>query len=273
MKNIIKSLSGVLLILAFASCKKEENKVFLVGGTPPVLSASPTGNIPLAIETKTDNAITFNWNNPNYKFTTGVSSQDVNYTLQFDTVGANFTSNNLQEISVSRDLSYSMTVGQLNTVMAKLGLALDMNHQVEVRLKSSLGLNSGVIYSNSINFTAKNYLDVVVPLPALGELYITGSATPSNWTSNPPIATQQFTRVSAAVFEITVPLIGGNSYTFLSKWGTYDNKYSIKKKNDPALVNGGDFQLGGEDILAPAASGNYKITVNFITGKFTVTKV
>ena len=272
MKNIIKSLSGALLILAFASCKKDENKVFLVGGTSPVLSATPTGNIPLAIETKTDNAITFAWNNPNYKFNTGVSSQDVNYTLQFDTLGANFSSPGMQEISVSRDLSYTLTVGQLNTVMGKLMLAFDMMHQMQVRLKSSLGLNSAVLYSNTINFTAKNYLDVVVPLPASGELYITGNATPSDWTNTPP-TTQKFTRVSAAVFELTIPLIGGNSYTFLPVWGSWDYKYSIKTKNDPALVNGGDFQVGGNDILAPSASGNYKISVNFVTGKFTVTKV
>ncbi|MBS1738437.1 MAG: SusE domain-containing protein [Bacteroidetes bacterium] len=272
MKNIIKSLIGVLLVLAFSSCKKDENKDFYQGGTPPVLSATPTGNIPLAIAAKNNNIITFNWTNPNYNFSTGVSSQNVNYTLQFDTVGANFTSPGLQEVSISKDLSYTMTVGQVNAVMGKMSLNFDQKHNMQVRIKSSLGMNSAVIYSNSINFSATNYLDVVVPLPASGELYITGDALPSGWTNAPP-PSQKFTRVSVAVFEITVPLLGGKSYTFLPVWNSWDYKYSIKTKNDPALVNGGDFQVGGEDILAPAASGNYKISVDFVKGKFTVTKL
>jgi hypothetical protein len=36
---------------------------------------------------------------------------------------------------------------------------------------------------------------------------------------------------------------------------------------------GDDFKIGGGDLIAPAASGTYKIEVNFQTGKFKLTKL
>jgi hypothetical protein len=93
----------------------------------------------------------------------------------------------------------------------------------------------------------------------------------SDWTNSPP-TTQKFTKVNATLFELTVALKGGNSYTFLSTFGSWNDKYSIAIKNNPDAVNGGDFQWQGEDIMAPAVSGTYKISVDFQRGKFTVTK-
>ena len=79
--------------------------------------------------------------------------------------------------------------------------------------------------------------------------------------------------MSATFYTINIPLIGGNSYTFLPTYGSWNDKYSIAVKNDPSEINGGDFQWQGNDILAPPASGNYKIDVDFQRGKFTVTKL
>lgn len=93
MKSFIKPL--LLLLTAavfFAGCEKKENRVVFEGGTEPVLSANKTGTIPIAFLTKDQEAVRFSWTNPNYKFNTGVSSQDVNYTVEIDTAGANFLS-------------------------------------------------------------------------------------------------------------------------------------------------------------------------------------
>jgi hypothetical protein len=86
------------------------------------------------------------------------------------------------------------------------------------------------------------------------------------------LVSQKFTQLSSTLYEITIKLTGGASYTFVPVYGNWDNKYSIKVKNDPNEIYGGDFQVGGEDILAPPVTGNYKITVNFQLGKFTVVK-
>jgi hypothetical protein len=82
---------------------------------------------------------------------------------------------------------------------------------------------------------------------------------------------QRFTKISDTQYELVVRLTGGASYVFVPVYGNWDNKYAISVKNDPNSVNGGDFRTGGEDILAPAATGNYKIVVDFQRGKFTVT--
>jgi len=109
--------------------------------------------------------------------------------------------------------------------------------------------------------------------PASGTLFIVGSATAGGW-DNPIkanyLASQQFTQVNNTLYEITIDLIGGGEYKFVGVNGSWDEQWSIAKADDPAEVNGGDFIANGANVLAPANSGTYKITVNFQTGKFSV---
>ena len=94
MKNIIKTLLATLVLaVVFVSCKKEMNNITYQGGTAPVLTASTAGPIVLDIAKKNDPTpiLTLNWTNPNYTFSTGLSSQDVIYTIQIDTTGSNFS--------------------------------------------------------------------------------------------------------------------------------------------------------------------------------------
>ncbi|HUZ61759.1 MAG TPA: SusE domain-containing protein, partial [Hanamia sp.] len=93
LKLIIIIVSGSLL---FTSCAKDETKVIYEGGTSPVLTANMTDSIPLPVTDTTENAVTFSWTNPNYEFSDGISSLNVNYYLQIDTSGANFSSPNMQ---------------------------------------------------------------------------------------------------------------------------------------------------------------------------------
>ena len=283
MKNIFKFLFiSVLLSCTIMSCTKEEAIDYYLGGTNPVLSSSLTGTIPLSYATASSKAVSFNWTNPNYSFQTGVSSQNVTYTLQIDTTGSNFSNPNLKSIPVTTDLGVTILQSELNdyllnTVVLKPGIP----HNIELRVISSLTNNSAKLSSNVLKFVVTPYAippKVTPPGTAAsgytdGQLFITGSATPGNWMGggDAPLLSQQFTQISSTVYEIILQLSGGNSYTFVPKYGDWNTKYSIAKKNDPAEVNGGDFQVGGEDILAPAASGKYKVQVDFQRGKFTVT--
>ena len=272
MKNILKLLFiSSLLVTGMLSCTKDEHKDYLEGGTAPVLTASTTS--PAVIFANADNQVlALSWTNPNYKFTTGLSSQDVNYIVEIDTTGANFTNPQKQSIAVSKDLGLSFTASQLNTYMLNELLAPGISHNIEIRVKAALVNNAATLISNTLKLTVTPYtIPPKIAPPASGELYITGNAVASDWVNNPP-ASQKFTKVTATLYEITVPLIGGNSYTFLPTYASWNDKYSIAVKNDPNEVNGGDFQWQGNDILAPALSGTYKIQVNFQTGKFSVTK-
>lgn len=276
MKHIFQLLFSSVLLLAITSCKKAENKIFFEGGTPPSLSASTT-NVILEPGLEANTALALNWTNPDFKFTTGLSSQDVTYTLEMDTLGANFSSSKKYTTVISKDLSKSYTVGELNGILGNT-MVLQLNprrdYTLQLRVIASIG-SSVSLASNVISFTAKPFAPPpkVTP-PSSGKLYITGSATAGNWmgAGDPELVSQKFTQISNTLYEITVALIGGQSYTFVPVYGDWSNKYSIAIKNDPNEVNGGNFQVGGEDILAPAASGNYKITVDFQLGKFTVVK-
>ena len=283
MKNTIKILSALLLgSIFFFSCKKEINNIQYLGGTAPALTA--TGLAPIVMFKVDENKVwnTFTWTNPNYQFSTGISSQDVTYTIQFDTTGSNFTNPSIQEIVVSKDLSRSVTIKEINTAMAKLGLLENIPHNMEIRVKSSLMNNSAPIYSNVLKCVITPYLDVAVVLPANlptvgannGDLFLVGSATAGGWNNPVPVPTQKFTKTSSTTYEITVALTGGQEYLLLPKNGDWGHKYAVKDKTVSGLSAGGDFNADlSDNFPGPSVSGNYKIVVDFKIGKFTVTKL
>ncbi len=274
MKNILKLLFGIIFTTAvILSCKKDENKVYFEGGNNPVLTSSSAASLVLLPVNATQTAITFNWTNPNYKFNTGVSSQNVTYILQIDTTGSDFSNPAIQEASIANNLSVSFTVKELNTYLTKLNLLENIVHNVEFRIKSVLVNNSVPLYSNVLKVVITPYLDVAVPIPPTGELYITGDATGSGWTNSPPVA-QKCNKVSNTEYNITMAFSGGGKYyKFLSTLNQWQPQYGGNS------ATGGDFSAnmgGGSDpdaIPTPSVAGNYKITLNFKTGKYTVVKL
>lgn len=271
-------LVACLAAVFFTGCEKDENRVIFEGGTEPELSANRTGSIPIAYNTRGDEAVTFSWTNPEYQFNTGVSSQDVNYILEIDTAGADFSSPNIKRVAISKNLSVTFTQGDINDILLnQLGLEVNRNYSVEVRVISSLGNNNvGRLVSNTLGFTVRTYSippkvtpPGTAPDYADGNLFIVGSATPGGWNNPVPVPTQKFTRISATLYEIIVQLNGG-SYLFLPINGFWGAKYGCLGANNTNNPAGDDFKPEGGDMLAPAAAGLYKITVDFQRGKFTV---
>ncbi len=102
---------------------------------------------------KDDEVIKLTWTNPDYKFTTGVSSQDVNYLIEIDTTGANFTNPNRQSIAVSQEFEKTFTDGQINDyLLNQLVLVPGVSHNIEIRVTSTLGNNSVPLYSNVLKY-------------------------------------------------------------------------------------------------------------------------
>ncbi|MGZ8536995.1 MAG: SusE domain-containing protein, partial [Flavisolibacter sp.] len=204
----------------------------------------------------------------------GLSSQDVTYILQVDTTGANFSSPAKQEISIANDLSLGFTVKELNAVLAKLNLVENMTHHVEFRLKSSLAGGTVPLYSNVIKMVLTPYLDVAVPIPTNGNLWITGDATGAGWANPlgaPYDVSQKFTKVSNTLYELTLNMPGGGNYKLLQDNGQWGTQYHMLTGG---TWNGGSFEKKDSDpgFPGPPSSGTYKITVNFKTGLYTVVK-
>ena len=275
--KIIYQILFMFAVTLFVACEKAENKVMFEGGTKPDLTAS-TNTVRLEPGEESNIAIKFTWTNPDYKFNTGISSHDVKYRLEIDTLGGAFKSSIKFSEVLLKELSKTYTVAELNGIFGNTML-LQLNprrmYTFQARIIASLGTNSDIqpIISDTVSFTARPFAPPPkVALPSSGNLYITGGATPGDWMAGgaSELLSQKFTKISNTEYEIIVRLNAGGSYLFVPVYGDWGDKYGIAVKNDPALVNGGDFSRGSNDIMAPAKTANYKIKVNFQVGKFTV---
>ena len=132
---------------------------------------------------------------------------------------------------------------------------------------ATTGMYKIIVDFQTGKFTVTPYTGV---LPT--NLYIVGDATAGGWNNPVPDPSQKFTRINSSVFEITIPLTGGKEYLLLPVNGDWSNKFAVPNKSLQGLSSGGTFGYNMNDNFpAPAASGTYKISVNFLTNKFTVT--
>ncbi|MFM1857074.1 MAG: hypothetical protein RLZ05_134 [Bacteroidota bacterium] len=288
MKNIAKLLLGSFLVLGLASCDKEENQIAYLGGTNPVLSTTSGSSIVLLKDNRDQVGLVLNWTNPNYKFTTGVSSQDVTYLLQVDTVGGNFSSPNKQEVAISKDLGVRMTVKDLNTVLGKMELRAGVAYNVQMRVRASLVNGTVPLFSNVLGIRITPYLDFAVEPPGTaagsyndGGLWALGDAFASGW-SNPMVApyntTQKFRRDAANPLLYIIDNVTFNASGFYKLiqtqgvWGTQYRPAPTDVNNVDPLA--GEFEKRDADpgFKSPGA-GNYKVEFNFQTGKYKLTRL
>jgi starch-binding outer membrane protein SusE/F len=265
----------LLLASLVWSCSKDEKKIYLEGGTAPVLSANKT-ELVLTDATKDEDAVTFSWTNPNYTFTTGVSSQDVTYYLEVDTAGANFTNPNKLTVSISNDMELTFTVGELNAYLSNtMLLKTGVSHNLEFRIKSTLRNNTAAFYSNVLSMTAIPFLPPpkVAP-PTEGTLWLVGDAAAGGWNnplSAPYDVTQKFTQDPnvSTLYTLTVDFIGGGGYKLVQKMGVWGTQYHAL---DGSILSGGDFEMKDSDpqFPGPATAGTYLVTVDFQLGKYYV---
>jgi hypothetical protein len=211
---------------------------------------------------------TFSWNNPDFKFNTGISSQDVRYTIQ---VKKSTQTTWIDGATVSGDLSKSFTVKEINDMLtfpAPAGLDLDpgVQHVINMRIKASIGgANISFVFSNEISYN-------ITPYSNDPDLWITGSATPSSWTNSPP-STQKFAYSrSTKKFTITMAFTPGGQYKFLTVSGQWQPQWGGCGPSGGAISENPG---GGSDPAAidtPADAGNYLITVDLINKNCTVVR-
>ncbi|MCE2833970.1 MAG: SusE domain-containing protein [Chitinophagaceae bacterium] len=106
------------------------------------------------------------------------------------------------------------------------------------------------------------------------ELFIVGDATPGGWNNPVPVPAQRFTRINSTKFELTINLTAGKNYLFLPENGSGGKKYGAVDNQAPGIKNnGGPMKPEGQDMPSPDASGNYKITVDFMSNTYTLVKL
>lgn len=282
MKKIINLFLFTIIMLSF-SCQKQETIAYYTGATASVLiGTSNTGSTSISLKAtdSTLTALTLNWTNPNYTYNYGISSVDVSYLIEIDTLGSNFTNPNRAQIGITKDLGSVMTEGFLNNQLSNvMGLATSVTHNIQIRVTATIkttGTNTNPVVSNVISFTATPYAPPpVMQPPASHVLYIVGDATPGGW---PPLSNnqsiEQFTTVSATDYVITIPLNGDGTFKFVEVVGQWAQQWGVQNtqtSGDPTTFSAKLF-FNGNNCKAPLASGTYKIEVNFQTGVYTAVK-
>ena len=276
MKNKFLFLFTSLVLLAIISCKKEETKDYYEGGTAPKLTASAS-TVTLEPGQEANTAIILNWTNPDYKFTSGPSSMDVTYTLELDTMGANFGSSKKYTTVISKDLNKVFTVAELNGILGNtmlLQLSPRRDYTMQMRVVASIG-SVVKLPSNTITFTTKPFAPPPkVNPPAAGNLWVVGDASSAGWSNplpSPYDASQKFTKVSNTLYELTLNMPGGGGYKLIQIQGDWGTQYHMTT----GTWDGGNLEQKDSDpqFPGPPGAGQYKITVNFQLGTYTVVKL
>jgi hypothetical protein len=263
-----------LAIVFFAACEKDEAKDTYISGTAPVLSATSRDSIALNFLTEENLGVTFNWTNPNYKFASGGSSQNVNYTLEIDTAGANFKGARKKSISISKDLSVSYTQKAFNIAISDLNVKPGRVARIEVRIIATLGAAPTELISNVLAFKVLPYAPPPkVAVPTAGTLWVTGNAFASGWSNPlgaPFVTSQRLAKVSETLYEGVVAFVGGGNYKMIQENGVWGTQY--KKLAGDAFSGTLEKKDADPGFDGPSVAGNYKISVDFQAGTYTVTK-
>ncbi len=269
MKYISKLILAVsILAIAFTSCEKVGSLPSYPTGTAPVLSSSVTTTTPVPADSL-KNIITFAWSNPGYANDSATSK----YILEIDSSGRSFSKE--QTLVITGTLSTTLTAKALNNILLAFGFAYNTPYNVDVRVTSSYGNNNVQLKSNTLTLKMTPYVvpPKVVP-PASKTLFLVGSASAGGWGNPVPVPAQQFTRLDSVTYQGTFFLNGGQQFLLLPVNGDWTHKFSVADNTITGLSAGGSF---GADLASnfpgPAATGMYKILVDFQHGTFTVTKV
>ena len=124
------------------------------------------------------------------------------------------------------------------------------------------------LYLIIVNFATSSW--TVTPYAGPSNLFIVGDATPGGWTNPVPTPSQQFTQSSTGIFQLTLPLSADKSFLFLPVNGDWNQKFGGTGANNTNNVMGDNIKANGSDLKAPATSGTYTLTVNFMNMTYKV---
>jgi hypothetical protein len=243
--------------------EKYQSNVIQVAITPyndPAILSTEKTSVTGTAATSANHSNTFSWSAafPGY-------SGNITYSIQYDSAGKNFTAP--QELAGGVSVySLSLTEDDMNTTALTSGVPIGNTGTVEYRVKA-VTASGAIAYSNVVTVSIATFS----PVPA--NLFIVGDATPGGWNNPVPTPSQQFTKVDAYSFSITIGLTAGKSYLLLPVNGDWTHKYG--GATDGTQSGGGtllkDGAVPGSNTPAPATTGVYKIVVNFQTNTYTVT--
>jgi hypothetical protein len=105
------------------------------------------------------------------------------------------------------------------------------------------------------------------------QLVVVGGATPDGWTNgvgNP----QRLTQLNSAEWQInSINMKANDGYLILPEAGSWARKYGVPDRDLESARLSGPFIAEGRDFRSPLEAGNYRIRMNFLTGRYQLTKL
>ncbi|WP_299667716.1 SusE domain-containing protein [uncultured Polaribacter sp.] len=259
MKKFLKNIIPIVAFLAIYSCAEDRDDFSINSSVvaPAVVEPSTTTINLVGLQNLPDNpAITLVWNKVDYGVQTPVNYDvEISNTQTFDNV-ASFSNNNQRTIS--------WTVDELNVQAQKIGLPVEIESDLYVRVVSSLGTDDSVrATSDVITLKVTTYFAYL-----FDDFYLVGPASRAGWennNNNPPL----FRTEANADKYIYTGYFNADDFKVLEmlgqwqpQWGTDDN---VTLAGNPATSSSdpGPFSI--------AAAGYYTFTYDFANKTFSIT--
>jgi len=234
-------ISGVV-----ASCSDDDYTQLDGTAQAPALTVAGDTTQVLLSDNADMEAVTFSWN----EVTFNVNVQPVTYILEMALGGTNFAAPAV--LQNSSDLSYTMTVGQLNSRAIALGILPETQGTIDVRVTARIGeTSSHDLVSQVITLTVTPYTDEIDISTTWG---VVGSATPNGW-DGPDIPFWQT----------------GTDNVYVAYANLTDGEIKFRENNDWTNNyggSGGNLVAGGDNIAV--AAGKYKITIDLNALTYTI---
>ncbi|MCF8338697.1 MAG: SusE domain-containing protein [Bacteroidales bacterium] len=221
----MKSLMKLIIVLMgfgviISSCEKENDNPVLNTGENKAPQLSMNFDSLVLSEEYADSTILFEWSPADYNID---DIKDVTYILEMKAVD----SSEYMELTSTTETTYSITMGNLNTMLIQQGYPVETNLSFEFRVYSYITKEAQdtYTYSENSNISVSAYAQEIEVKP----IYILGDGTPPGWDNN---AALEMSHMEDGKFEITVFLDpeAGDFMKFISRlgqwapqWGTDDS--------------------------------------------------
>lgn len=244
--KLLKYIVSLVFITGLVySCSDDDYTQLDGAAQAPVLITSGDTTFTLLEENEADEAITLSWDALNLNVNTPVT-----YILEMALGGTDFASP--VTLQSSSDLSYTMTVAQLNNRAINLGIEADTTGTLDVRVTARVGTTDYAdLVSEVVTLTVTPYSGVIDISTTWG---IVGSATPNGW-DGPDIPFWQT----------------GEANVFVAYADLVDGEIKFRENNDWTNNyggTGGTLVAGGDNI--PVTAGKYKITIDLNAFTYTI---
>ncbi len=258
MKKINYILSIIAFLLVFVSCEDEIfDPVINYGDSPVLTSSAASGTFLLTEESADDVLFSFSWTKADFGFQSAIT-----YMIEMDDAGNNFAS--ASTVATTSDLNYSLTVGELNTLMTSMEYPTGVETPLEFRVKASVSEYADALNSEVLSYSVITYS---VKLPPI---YLLGSATDPGWDNGAALPAPF---MSSGKYGIAAHLKANEWLKFIKTLGQWAPMWG----QDSGDSSGGTLAYRPTEddddpasIPSPAVEGDYRIDVDIENLTYTV---